>query len=58
MPAILYRWLIHPHLETRALRMAGLGPIRETLIGTVDAADSRGRTRGLSKVHTLGRLGK
>jgi putative NADPH-quinone reductase len=39
MPAFVYRWYFHPHPEKNTLRLSGLGPIRETLIGLVEASD-------------------
>jgi putative NADPH-quinone reductase len=54
MAAFVYRWYFHPHPEKNALRLSGLGPIRETLIGLVEASDGRRRASWLKKVHALG----
>jgi putative NADPH-quinone reductase len=55
MPAIVYRWYFHPHPEKNTLRLSGLGPIRESLIGLVESDDPRRRERWLAKIRTLGR---
>jgi putative NADPH-quinone reductase len=55
MPAFVYRWYFHPHPEKNTLRLSGVGPIRETLIGLVEAPDGRRRERWLSKMNVLGR---
>jgi hypothetical protein len=42
MPALIYRWYFRAHgvrgLERSVLRFSGMAPIRETLLGMVDAA--------------------
>ena len=55
MPAFVYRWYFHPHPEKNTLGLSGLGPIRETLIGLVEAANGRRRERWIDKVYALGR---
>jgi putative NADPH-quinone reductase len=55
MPGNIYRWFFRPHTEVNTLRMAGFKPVRETLIGNVEAADGRGRERWLRAVGELGR---
>jgi putative NADPH-quinone reductase len=35
MPAFAYRWYFHPHLEKHTLRLSGIRPVRESLIGSV-----------------------
>jgi hypothetical protein len=55
MPAFVYRWYFHPHPEKNTLRLSGISPIRETLIGLVEAPDGRRRERWLSKMTALGR---
>lgn len=61
MPAFLYRWYFLAHslrsLERNILRFSGIGPIRETLIGTVDASADK-RARWLDRLHALGRAGR
>ena len=57
MPALAYRWYFRAHslksLERNILRFSGIGPIRDTLIGSVEA-DAASRQRWLKKVHSLG----
>lgn len=60
MPAFLYRWYFLAHslrsLERNILRFAGIGPIRETLIGTVEASADK-RARWLDRLRAFGRAG-
>lgn len=57
MPAPLYRWYFQAHsiksLERNVLGMCGIGPIRRTLIGSVDG-DAGQRARWLDTVRALG----
>jgi putative NADPH-quinone reductase len=55
MPAFVYRWYFHPHPEKNTLRLSGLGPIRETLIGLVEASDGRKRGQWIERIRALGR---
>jgi putative NADPH-quinone reductase len=55
MPAFVYRWYFHPHSEKNTLRLSGIRPVRETLIGLVEAPDGRQRERWLSRMNELGR---
>ena len=55
MPAWVYRWYYRPHPEKNTLRVGGLGPVRETLIGNVEAPDGREREQWLLKAGDLGR---
>jgi putative NADPH-quinone reductase len=57
MPAFVYRWYFHPHPEKITLRLSGLGPIRETLIGRVDAMNEADRQRWLDRMYAFGRKG-
>ncbi len=61
MPALLYRWYFLAHslrsLERNILRFSGIGPIRETLIGRVEASAER-RARWLDRLRALGRAGR
>lgn len=61
MPALFYRWFFHAHslksLERNILGFCGIKPIRETLIGMVEAADEAKRERWLDKMLALGRKG-
>jgi putative NADPH-quinone reductase len=58
MPAFVYRWYYLAHslrsLERNILGFCGIGPIKDTLIGMVDAVDDTERKKWLSKVQRLG----
>lgn len=58
MPAFVYRWIFHPHPEKNTLRVSGIGPVRESLIGRVESPDGRRREQWLRKLHALGREGR
>jgi len=58
MPAWLYRWYYHPHLERNTLRLAGFSPVRETLIGGVESADRERREGWLREARRLGQDAK
>ncbi len=62
MPALAYRWFFLAHslksLERNILRYSGIGPIRETLIGSVEGLGTTGRTKWLATVRALGKDGK
>ena len=59
MPALAYRWFFLAHslksLEHNILRFSGIGPIRETLIGSVEGLGAVGREKWLANVCALGR---
>lgn len=59
MPAALYRYYFRAHsikaLERNILGFVGIGPIRETLIGLVDALDDKARAKWFDKLRELGR---
>jgi putative NADPH-quinone reductase len=61
MPALVYRWFYGAHglksLERNVLRFAGIAPIRESLIGMIEAGDGRRRARWLDKMRAFGRAG-
>jgi putative NADPH-quinone reductase len=57
MPAFVYRWYFHPHLEKNSLKLSGL-TVRESLVGGADSKDARVRERWLTKVAALGRAAK
>lgn len=57
MPALVYRWLFRPHPERNTLRLSGMGPVRETLIGSVESPNVRSRERALRVMVTFGRAG-
>lgn len=54
MPAFVYRRYFHPHPERNTLRLAGVRPVKESLIGLVDTTNSRRRTRWLGRMRALG----
>jgi putative NADPH-quinone reductase len=61
MPALVYRFFFGAHglksLARNVLGFAGVGPVRSTLIGTVDALDASKREVWLSRLRALGRQG-
>jgi putative NADPH-quinone reductase len=58
MPGFVYRWYFHPHLERNAMRLSGIGPIRETLIGLVEAPEDARRRRWLFRMQSFGRTAR
>jgi hypothetical protein len=62
MPAWLYRWYFLAHslksLERNILRFSGVKPVRETLIGGVEAGGMPSRARWLETVRARGYAGK
>ena len=62
MPAMVYRVYFGAHglksLERSILAFAGIGPIRENLIGTVDQRTTESRGRWLIKMQSLGRAAR
>ncbi len=62
MPAFVYRWFFFAHslrsLERNILRVVGIGPSRTSLIGRVEAGDSRQRDKWLATIKELGRGGR
>jgi putative NADPH-quinone reductase len=59
MPALIYRWYFRAHgvrgLERSVLRFAGMAPVRETLLGMVDAASDAKRQSWLGRMRVYGR---
>jgi putative NADPH-quinone reductase len=59
MPALVYRWYFGAHglksLERSVLSFAGIGPIRESLIGMVESRGTRYHGRWLIRMQALGR---
>jgi putative NADPH-quinone reductase len=59
MPVLAYRWYFGAHglksLERSILRLCGIGPIRETLIGRVDTLDETGRAAWIERIEEVGR---
>ena len=62
MPALVYRWFFLAHslksLERNLLKFAGLGPIRETLIGGVESIGDAKRKAWLDTLRRLGVEGR
>ena len=62
MPALVYRWYFGAHslksLERNILGFVGIGPIRETLVGMVEACGDAKRRQWLEKLQALGRAGR
>jgi len=62
MPAWVYRWFFLAHslksLERNILRFSGIKPVRETVIGGIEAGGLPARIRWLDSVRALGRAGK
>lgn len=58
MPAFAYRWIFGAHgvkaLKRNILAFCGIGPVRSTLIGGVEAVSWAGRRRALRKMRSLG----
>jgi putative NADPH-quinone reductase len=58
MPALVYRWYFGAHslksLERNVLGFCGIGPVRESLIGLVEAGGPRKHQAWLKTVRTLG----
>jgi putative NADPH-quinone reductase len=60
MPAPIYRWYFGAHsvksLERNILGFCGIGPIKQNLIGMVEAKDGRARQKWLARMNALGRI--
>jgi putative NADPH-quinone reductase len=58
MPALIYRWYFRAHgvrgLEQSVLRFSGMKPVRETLLGMVQAVDDARRRRWLEQMRVQG----
>ena len=61
MPAFIYRWYYLAHslksLERNILGFCGIGPIKENLIGMVEAQNGSKRAKWLEKMGAFGRQG-
>jgi len=59
MPALVYRWYFGAHslksLERNILRFCGIGPVRESLVGMVEAGGPARRAKWLERMRALGR---
>jgi putative NADPH-quinone reductase len=62
MPALFYRWYFRAHglksLKRNVLGLAGIGPIRETLFGMVEAVSDARRRKWLARMAAFGRDGR
>ena len=59
MPALIYRWFFRAHslrsLERNILGFVGIGPVKETLIGSVETCGNPEREKWLERLRALGR---
>ncbi|RZL96207.1 MAG: flavodoxin family protein [Variovorax sp.] len=59
MPAFVYRWYFRAHsikaLKRSILGLLGIAPVRDTLIGSVEALDGKRLTEWMRRLHGLGR---
>ncbi len=62
MPAFVYRWIFLAHslknLERNILGSSGIGPIRSTLIGSIEGMTEKQRAAWLDEMRGLGDIGK
>ena len=62
MTHVIYRWFFRTHglknLKRSILGFCGIGPIRETLIGMIEASDNTAREKWLVKMRALGGEGR
>ena len=62
MPAFVYRWYFGAHslksLERNILKFCGVGPVSQSLVGRVEAANGARRERWLAKMRALGAQGR
>ena len=62
MPAAVYRYFFRAHsvksLERNILGFVGIAPVHETLIGTVEDPESKGRGRWLASLREMGAKGE
>ncbi|MEL7049450.1 MAG: NAD(P)H-dependent oxidoreductase [Pseudomonadota bacterium] len=62
MPGLIYKWYFGAHslksLEQNILKFSGLGPVRESIYGMVDAASDARRARWLADMKRLGSKAK
>lgn len=61
MPALIYRWYFGAHslksLERNILRFAGIGPIRESLIGMIGTKSDAARSHWIERMRAYGKEG-
>jgi putative NADPH-quinone reductase len=62
MPAAIYRWFFLAHglknLQRNILGFSGIGPIRSTLIGSIEGMSEKQRMGWLDEMRGLGELGR
>ena len=62
MPAFVYRWVFFAHslksLKRDTFWFCGIGPVRSTLIGSIEGLSERQRDDWLDEMRGLGELGK
>lgn len=62
MPAFIYRWVFGAHslksLKRNTLWFCGIGPVRSTIIGSIEGMDEKQRMGWLDEMRGLGVLGK
>jgi NAD(P)H dehydrogenase (quinone) len=62
MPALAYRWYFGAHalkmLKRHILGFLGAGPIRSTILGSIEDVSPERRTRWLADMEALGRSGR
>ncbi len=62
MPALVYRWIFFAHslksLKRNTLWFCGIGPVKSTIIGSIDGLTERQRDDWLDEMRGLGDVGK
>ena len=62
MPAFVYRWIFFAHslksLKRNTLWFCGIGPVKSTIIGSIDGLTERQRDDWLDEMRGLGDVGK
>lgn len=62
MPAFVYRWIFFAHsfksLKRNMLAFCGVGPVRSTMIGSIEGLTERQRAGWLDEMRGLGDVGK
>ena len=62
MPAFVYRWFFFAHslksLERNILAFSGIGPIKASIIGSIEAMNEKQRAEWLDEMRALGDIGK
>jgi len=62
MPAFVYRWIFFAHslksLTRNTLWFCGIGPVKSTIIGSIDGLTDRQRADWLDEMRGLGDVGK